>query len=91
MMKAAVLHDFNDLREEEVPRPEAKETGTVVVEIRSCGVCQTDYKAVTGARKNVSFPFIPGHEPSGVVVEKLVKGLSIVWAEQRKQLRTPER
>jgi len=68
-MLAAVLHDFNDLRLEEVPRPRAEKTGTVVVEIRSCGICATDFKAIKGIRKNVTFPFIAGHEPSGVVAE----------------------
>jgi L-iditol 2-dehydrogenase len=68
-MLAAVLHDFNDLRLEEVPRPRAIETGNVVVRIKSCGICATDYKAIRGIRRNVSFPFIPGHEPSGVVYE----------------------
>jgi len=41
----------------------------VVVQIKSCGFCATDYKAIKGIRKNVKFPLIPGHEPSGVVVE----------------------
>src|SRR6266851_5745415 len=50
-MLAAVLHDFDDL----------------VVQITSCGFCATDYKAIKGIRRNVNFPFIPGHEPSGVV------------------------
>jgi len=68
-MLAAVLHDFNDLRLEDVPRPVAREPGTVVVRIRSCGFCASDYKAITGTRRNVRFPFIPGHEPSGVVAE----------------------
>jgi len=68
-MLAAVLHDFNDLRLEEVSRPEAHEYGQVVVRIHSCGFCASDYKAITGIRRNVTFPFIPGHEPSGVVAE----------------------
>jgi L-iditol 2-dehydrogenase len=68
-MVAAVLHDFNDLRVEEVERPRAQATGTVVVKIRSCGICATDYKAIRGIRTNVTFPFIAGHEPSGVVAE----------------------
>lgn len=68
-MLAAILHDFNDLRLEQVPRPRAKATGTVVVRIKSCGICATDYKAVKGIRRNVSFPHIPGHEPSGIVAE----------------------
>jgi L-iditol 2-dehydrogenase len=68
-MLAAVLHDFNDLRLEQVPRPVAEAIGTVLVRIQSCGVCATDYKAITGIRRNVTFPFIAGHEASGVVAE----------------------
>ncbi|NOY80343.1 MAG: alcohol dehydrogenase catalytic domain-containing protein [Kiritimatiellaeota bacterium] len=66
-MLAAVLHDFDDLRLERVPRPEPTNFGEVSVRIRACGVCQTDYKAWRGMRRNVSFPTILGHEPSGVV------------------------
>ncbi|MGD0089314.1 MAG: alcohol dehydrogenase catalytic domain-containing protein [Planctomycetota bacterium] len=66
-MLAAVLHDFNKLVLEEVPVPEASAPGTVVVRIKSCGFCQTDHKAIRGVRRNVKFPFIPGHEPSGLV------------------------
>lgn len=66
-MLAAVLHDFNRLSLEEIEIPRPVETGNVVVRIRSCGFCATDYKAITGRRRNVTFPFIPGHEPSGVV------------------------
>jgi threonine dehydrogenase-like Zn-dependent dehydrogenase len=68
-MLAAVLHDFNQLRLEDVPPPHAEKFGEVVVQIKSCGFCATDYKAIKGIRKNVNFPLIPGHEPSGVVVE----------------------
>ena len=65
-MLAAVLTDFNRLVLEDVPVPEPG-LGEVVVRIRSCGICATDYKAIKGIRRNVTFPFIPGHEPSGVV------------------------
>jgi L-iditol 2-dehydrogenase len=68
-MLAAVLHDFNDLRLEQVPVPHATEYGDVVVNIKACGICATDYKAIKGIRRNVNFPFIPGHEPSGTVAE----------------------
>ncbi len=68
-MLAAVLHDFNDLRVEEVPRPQAVDFGQVVVRVKSCGICATDYKAIKGIRRNVKFPCIVGHEPSGVVAE----------------------
>ena len=65
-MLAAVLHGFDDLRLEEVPVPRPG-AGEVLVRIKSCGVCATDYKAVRGIRRNVTFPLIPGHEPSGVI------------------------
>ncbi len=68
-MLAAVLCDFNDLRVEQVPIPRAVDYGDVIVRIKSCGICATDYKAIKGIRRNVSFPFIPGHEPSGIVAE----------------------
>ena len=66
-MLAAVLHAFDDLRLEEVPRPEPEHPSDVVVRIRACGICATDYKAVKGIRRNVTFPCIAGHEASGVV------------------------
>jgi L-iditol 2-dehydrogenase len=65
-MLAAVLRGFDDLVLEDVPVPEP-EPGEVVVRIKSCGFCATDYKAIRGIRRNVAFPFIPGHEPAGVV------------------------
>ena len=65
-MLAAVLKDFNRLVLEDVPTPHPG-MGEVVVRIRSCGFCATDYKAIKGIRRNVKFPFIPGHEAAGVV------------------------
>ena len=65
-MLAAVLHDFDNLVLEEVPTPEPRDS-EVLVRIKSCGFCATDYKAIKGIRRNVTFPLIPGHEPSGVI------------------------
>lgn len=75
-MLAAVLHDFNDLRLEDVPRPEP-ENDEVVVKIKACGFCATDYKAIKGIRQNVSFPCIVGHEPAGII-SKIGKGVKNV-------------
>jgi len=60
-MLAAVLHNFDDIRLEQVPKPKAIESGDVVVKIKSVGICQTDFKAFKGIRKNVKFPSIHGH------------------------------
>jgi len=67
-MLAAVLKDFQKLTLEEVPVP-LPGPGEVQVRVKSCGFCATDYKAIQGIRRNVSFPFIPGHEPAGIVSE----------------------
>ena len=68
-MCAAVLRDFNQLELDEVPIPRAENVGEVVVRIKSCGICATDFKAIKGIRRNVKFPIIVGHEPSGIVAE----------------------
>jgi len=65
-MLAAVLKDFNHLVLEEVPKPEPG-PGEVLVRIKSCGFCATDYKAIKGIRRNVDFPLLPGHEPAGII------------------------
>ena len=65
-MLAAVLRDFNDLVLEDVPTPKPG-LGEMVVRVKACGFCATDYKAIKGIRRNVTFPAILGHEPSGVV------------------------
>jgi D-arabinitol dehydrogenase (NADP+) len=65
-MLAAVLKATDQLVLEEVPDPEPG-PGEVLVRIRACGFCATDYKAIKGIRRNVKFPLIPGHEPAGVV------------------------
>src|SRR5436190_516188 len=65
-MLAAVLHDFNRLALEDLPTPEPG-PNQALVRIRSCGFCATDFKAIKGIRRNVRFPFVPGHEPAGVV------------------------
>ena len=67
-MLAAVLKNFNKLELLDIPAPEP-EDGEAVVRVKACGFCATDYKAITGIRKNVTFPFVPGHEPSGIIAK----------------------
>ena len=64
-MSAAVLRGVDQFQIEEYLIPEP---GPVrFCRVRACGFCATDFKAIRGKRCNVSFPLIPGHEPSGVV------------------------
>lgn len=68
-MYAAVLKAFNEIELEKIAVPHAENAGEVVVQIKSCGICATDYKAIKGVRRNFDLPIIVGHEPSGIVAE----------------------
>ena len=68
-MKAAVLHDVNDLRLEEVRTPSNPTDDEVLLEILVCGLCGTDVHMWAGTNREGTFPFIPGHEWSGRVLE----------------------
>ncbi len=77
-MLAAVLRDFNRLELDDLPIPEPR-AGEVLVRVKSCGFCATDYKAIKGIRRNVRFPLVPGHEPAGVIAEV---GANVMHAKQ---------
>lgn len=66
-MKGWVLHGIGDIRLETVDKPTIKQ-GEVLVEVKAVGICGSDIPRIyrTGT---YSFPLIPGHEFSGVVVE----------------------
>jgi threonine dehydrogenase-like Zn-dependent dehydrogenase len=65
---AAALEAVGKMPLKEVPKPEPG-PGEVVVRVRACGICQTDYCAYTGARTNFEPGVIVGHEISGTVDE----------------------
>ncbi len=62
-MRAAVLHDVNDIRIEERPLPELK-SGDILVQTHASGICSGDIMAWYIRRKA---PLVLGHEPAGVV------------------------
>ena len=74
-MKAAVLEGVKKMVLKEVPVPEIEPEG-VLVKVKACGICQTDYSAYTGRRTNWKPPIIIGHEISGIIEEvgEKVKG-----------------
>ena len=74
-MKAAVLRKVHDLRLEERPDPQPK-ANEVLIRVKSAGVCGTDVHMWEGTNDEGTFPFVPGHEWSGEVIEvgKDIKG-----------------
>ncbi len=67
-MKAAVLHGVNDLRLEELPDPKPR-ANEVLVKVNLAGVCGTDVHMWAGTNFEGEFPFVPGHEWVGEVIE----------------------
>ena len=70
-MKAVVLHKKQDLRIEDVPRPDPKDD-EVLVQMKVNGICASDVHFYVNGELGsfkVTQPYIPGHECSGVVAE----------------------
>jgi len=67
-VKAVVLRGVNDLRLEDLPDPRPK-ADEALVKIRLSGVCGTDVHMWEGKNFEGKFPFVPGHEWVGDVVE----------------------
>lgn len=66
-MKAGVVHAKNDIRYEEINKPEPKE-GQVLIKVKYTGICGSDVPRVNGDACHF-FPNVLGHEFSGTVEE----------------------
>ena len=66
-MKAWVLHGIDDIRLEEVEKPQPGER-EVLVEVKAAGICGSDIPRIY-QNGTYSYPLIPGHEFSGMVAE----------------------
>lgn len=68
-MHAAVLTAFNQpLEIQNVDSPACPPDG-VVVAIKACGVCRSDWHGWKGAHPAIKLPHIPGHELAGIIEE----------------------
>jgi alcohol dehydrogenase len=68
-VRAAIFDSFKaPMAVKDVPEPACPADG-VVVQVKACGVCRSDWHAWTGADPDVSAPHVPGHEFAGVVDE----------------------
>lgn len=67
-MKAVVAYGAGDFRLEDVPEPVLG--GGAVIRVEAAGVCAADRSIFRGRSPwQLSFPFVPGHEFVGTVVE----------------------
>lgn len=68
-MKAAVFERFRGpIAIREVADPVCPADG-VVIAVKACGVCRSDWHGWTGADSDVVAPHVPGHELAGVITE----------------------
>ena len=80
-MKAAVYEAFGQpLRIQNVPDPAPGEDA-VVVRVKACGICRSDWHGWMGHDPDVRVPHVPGHELAGVV-EEVGKNVSR-WSKRR--------
>lgn len=66
-MKAGVVHAREDIRYEEIEKPQAL-PGKVVIKVKYTGICGSDIPRVNGDACHY-FPNVLGHEFSGTIVE----------------------
>ena len=66
-MKAGVVHAKNDIRYEDIDKPEVT-PGKILVKVKYTGICGSDIPRVNGDACHY-FPNVLGHEFSGVVEE----------------------
>ncbi len=74
-MKAGVVHAKNDIRYEEIEKPEVA-PGKVLIKVKYTGICGSDVPRVNGDACHY-FPNVLGHEFSGVV-EAIGEGVTTV-------------
>lgn len=69
IMKAALLERIRSpLTICELPEPKPTADG-VVVEVKACGVCRSDWHGWRGSDPDIVLPHVPGHELAGVILE----------------------
>lgn len=81
-MKAIVLHDIMSWSVDDVPVPEVPDGG-MLVKVHACGLCGSDLRTIRSGHKNVTFPWVLGHEICGDVVA-LGNDYAGPWPEGRR-------
>lgn len=67
-MQAVVLQDIMKCEVVEYPRPSPPSDG-MLLRVQACGLCGSDLRTIRSGHRNVTLPWILGHEICGEVVE----------------------
>jgi threonine dehydrogenase-like Zn-dependent dehydrogenase len=68
-MKAYVIDEAYKVRQIDIPEP-TMGPADVLLEVRYLGLCGSDLNSYKGLMPLVTFPRVPGHEISGVIIDK---------------------
>ena len=68
-MKAAVFSSFRGPLEVQTVADPAPRPDSAVLQVKSCGLCRSDWHGWMGHDSDVHLPHVPGHELAGVVAE----------------------
>ena len=76
-MRAVVFEQVGKLSVQTLPDP-TPGPKDLIIEVSAVGICGTDVHLIDGEFEGATFPIIPGHEVSGIVVDlgKEVKGFA---------------
>ena len=68
-MKAALITEFSEpLEISDVAEPPTPADG-VLIDVKACGVCRSDWHGWKGTNHVITLPHVPGHELAGIVVD----------------------
>lgn len=67
-MKAALMYGANDIRVEQVDKPDCPKDG-LILKIMAVGLCGSDIRNLTCDSRKGDYPFVYGHEIVGIVDE----------------------
>jgi L-iditol 2-dehydrogenase len=67
-MKAALMHDVEVAKVEDVGEPALDPAGAIL-RVEACGICGTDARTFFNGDPRAPAPWVLGHEPVGVLVE----------------------
>ena len=67
-MKAVIQYGINDIRTQNVNKP-TYESNEVLIKIKISNLSVSELNSYKGIRQRRAFPFIPGHEFSGIISE----------------------
>lgn len=67
-MKAILLRGTGDYIYTDVERPACPDDG-LLIRVKACGLCGSDMRTLSSGHRNVTYPWIIGHEVAGIVEE----------------------